>query len=168
MLPWYPVFMKVAPEVHLSVEERNPLRELTRKGEASARKIKRALILLRLDALRDGRAGRHSNSNATVAAEYGVCARTVSRLRQRYVQDGLEAALAEETRPGRPVEITGEMEAKLVMLACSDPPEGRDRWTLQLLADRMVALEYAPHLSDTEVHNRLKKTSCTPGKSKAG
>ncbi len=160
--------MKVAPEIHLAVEERNALRELTRKGDASARKIKRALILLRLDALRDGKAGRRSNSNQTVADEFGLCARTVSRLRQRYVSEGLDAALAEEPRPGRPVEITGEMEAKLVMLACSDPPEGRDHWTLQLLADQMVALEYAPHLSDTEVHNRLKKTNCTLGKSRVG
>lgn len=162
MFMWYPGFMKVAPEIHLSVEERNTLRELTHKGEASARKIKRALILLRLDALRDGRAGRRSNSNMTVGAEYGVCARTVSRLRQRFVQAGLESALAEETRSGRPVEITGEMEAKLVMLACSAPPEGRDHWTLQLLADQMVALEYAPHLSDTEVYNRLKKNDLHP------
>ena len=160
--------MKVAPEIRLSVEERQQLRELTRTGEHSAREHTRALILLRLDALRHGDQGRRSNSNQTVGAAFGVCGRTVSRIRQRYVRGGLEAALQDPPRSGRPVEIDGAAEAKLVMLACSDPPEGRQRWTLQLLADQMVALGYVAHLSDTWVLARLKKTNCTLGKSKAG
>ena len=156
--------MKVAPEIHLSVEERKHLRELTRQGEGTARRHTRALILLRLDALRQSRNGRRSRSNQTVGAEFGVCARTVSRLRQRYLQEGLVGALSDAPRAGRPVEIDGAAEAKLVMLACSTPPPGRDHWTLQLLADQMVALGYAQHLSDTWVLARLKKTGCGRGR----
>jgi len=80
---------------------------------------------------------------------------------------GLNAALYDRERAGRPTEIDGEAEAKLIMLACSQPPEGRSRWTLQLLADRMVALGYTEHISDTGVLNLLKKTNYDLGQSKA-
>jgi transposase len=111
---------------------------------------------------------RRTNSNLTIAESLQLSARTVSRVRQAYVQGGLELALYDQPRPGRPVEMDGEVEAKLLMLACSNPPEGRSRWTLQLLADRMVALGYAEHLSDTWVMERLKKVNCDLGRSRAG
>jgi len=163
--------MKVAPEIHLSDEERNQLKAMTRKGVGSARKYTRARILLMADAIRQRSGGdfpRRSNSNQAIADELGLCARTVSRVRQHYQQDGFEAALRDKARSGRPVEIDGEAEAKLVMLACSDPPEGHAHWTLQLLADRMVLLGYVEHISDTWVLERLKKTNCTPGRSRVG
>ncbi len=163
--------MKVAPEIHLSVEERKQLTELTRKGVSSARLQTHARILLMADRLGrtvDGQLQRKTHSNQTIADQLGVCARTVSRVRQRYLQDGLAAALHDPPRSGRPVAIDGEAEAKLVRLAWSDPPEGHQRWTLQLLADQMVALEYAQHLSDTWVLALLKKTGCTLGRSNAG
>jgi len=75
----------------------------------------------------------------------------------------VQAALYDKPRGGRPPVVDGEAEAKLVMLACSSPPEGRSKWTLQLLADRMVELGYVPHISDTWVSKRLKKTSSSLG-----
>ncbi len=163
--------MKVAPEIHLSDKERKILREITRKGSSSARRHTRARILLMADAVRQRSGGerrRISNSNQTIAAELQISDRTVSRVRQRYLRGGLELALGDNPRPGRPVEIDGEAEAYLVALACSDPPEGRDGWTLQLLANKMVELEYVEHISDTWVMKRLKKMNCSLGRSKTG
>jgi transposase len=158
--------MKVAPEIRLTTEERRQLKAIVRKGAHPARIQTRARILL-MAAERSvsSRGGpyRRSNSNLTIAESLQVSARTVSRVRQVFVRDGLEAALSDQPRPGRPVELDGEVEAKLLLLACSDPPEGRSRWTLQLLADRMVALGYAEHISDTWVMERLKKANCDLG-----
>ena len=85
------------------------------------------------------------------------------RIRQRFKQERLEA-IKEHSRPGRPPRITGDIEAKLVMLACSAPPEGRSRWTLQLLADKMVQLQYIDTISDVGVMKRLKKTGFVLGR----
>jgi hypothetical protein len=76
----------------------------------------------------------------------------------------MEAALYDKPRPGRTPKITGDIEAKLTVLACSDPPEGRVRWTLRLLADRMVELGYLDSISDVAIYKRLKKTKSSPGK----
>ena len=151
--------MKTSPDIQLSGVERQTLQTLIRKGSSSARVQTRARILL----LAAESKLRKTNANQTIADVLQVSARTVSRVRQRFVQGGLELALYDRPRAGRPVEIDGEAEAKLVMLACSDPPVGRQRWTLQLLADRMVALGYVDHISDTWVGERLKKTNCIPG-----
>lgn len=158
--------MKTAPEIRLSREEREQLRTIVRSGKHSARVQTRARILL-LAAERSvssrGGSTRRSNSNQTIGEDLLISARTVSRVRQRFVAEGLQAALGERERSGRPTEIDGEAEAKLVMLACSEPPEGRSRWTLQLLADRMVAFGYSEHISDTWVLKLLKKTNCDLG-----
>lgn len=158
--------MKMAPEIRLTPEERNQLKDLISKGSHPARMQTRARILL-MAAERSvssrGGATRRTNSNQTIAEALEVSARTVSRVRQSYVKGGLAAALNDQHRPGRPVELDGEVEAKLLMLACSDPPEGRSRWTLQLLADRMIVLGYAEHISDTWVMQRLKKMNCDLG-----
>jgi transposase len=157
--------MKTAPIIRLSKEEREQLQNIVRAGKHSARVQTRARILL-LAAERS--LTRRSNSNKTIGEDLLVSARTVSRVRQRFVVGGLQAALYDRERAGRPTEIDGEAEAKLVMLACSQPPQGRSRWTLQLLADRMVALGYTEHLSDTWVLKLLKKTNCDHGRSRAG
>ena len=157
--------MKTAPVIRLSKEERKQLQNIVRAGKHSARIQTRARILL-LAAERS--LIRRSNSNKTIGEDLLVSARTVSRVRQRFGVGGVPAALYDRERAGRPTEIDGEAEAKLVMLACSQPPQGRSRWTLQLLADRMVALGYAEHLSDTWVLKLLKKTNCDLGRSKAG
>lgn len=163
--------MRTAPEIRLTVEERRKLKDLISKGVSPARVQTRARILLMAAERSVGSRGgerRRTNSNLNIAEILGCGKRMVSNTRQRFVAGGLEAALYEKPRSGRPVEIDGEAEAKLFMLACSKPPEGYSHWTLQLLADRMVELEYVPHISDTAVHQRLKKTNCTPGGSKAG
>jgi len=107
-------------------------------------------------------------ANLDIAAMLHINPRTVSRTCQHYVRDGLDAALYDRARSGRPLEITGDVEAKLTMLACSTPPDGRDHWTLQLLADKMVELQYIEHVSDVAVMKVLKKTNCALGRSKAG
>ena len=158
--------MKTAPAIRLSREEREQLHNLVRAGKSSARVQTRAQILL-LAAERSvsskGGKTRRSNSNRTIGEDLLVSARTVSRVRQRFVAGGLQAALGEQERSGRPTEIDGEVEAKLIMLACSQPSEGRRGWTLQLLVDRMVVLGYTEHISDTWVLKLLKKTNCDPG-----
>jgi len=163
--------MKTAPAIRLSREEREQLHNLVRAGKSSARVQTRARILL-LAAERSvsskGGKTRRSNSNRTIGEDLLVSARTVSRVRQRFVARGLQAALGERERSGRPTEIDGEAEAKLILLACSQPPAGRSHWTLQLLADRMVALGYTEHISDTWVLKLLKKTNFDLGRSRVG
>lgn len=154
--------MRTAPEVRLTKEERTTLKELVSKGKSPARVQTRARMLL-MAAQRD-----KSNSNEQIAQALDVCCRTVSRVRQAFIQGGLDAALYDKARVGRPPIVDGEVEAKLTMLACSAPPEGRSAWTLQLLADRMVELGYVPHISDTWVGKTLKKTSSSHGASRAG
>lgn len=163
--------MKTARAIRLSREEREQLHNNVRAGKSPARVQTRARILLlaaeRSVSSRGGKT-RRSNSHRSIAEDVLVSARTVSRVRQRFVAGGLPAALGERERSGRPTAIDGAAEAKLVMLACSQPPEGRSRWTLQLLADRMVALGYTEHSSDTWVLKLLKKTNCDPGSSRVG
>lgn len=163
--------MRTAPEIRLSTEERRQLKELVSKGVSPARVQTRARVLLmaaEYSVSSRGGTRRRTNSNQAIGEALQISGRTVSRIRQRFLDGGLEAALYDHGRPGRPVEIDGEAEAKLVMLACSAPPEGRKHWTLQLLADRMVELGYVEHISDTWVMKRLKKTNCDPGLSRAG
>lgn len=163
--------MKTAPEIRISTEERRHLKEMISKGVSPARVQTRARVLLMAaEHSVSSRGGdrRRTNSNLSIGEALQISARTVSRIRQRYLEGGIEAALGEHPRTGRPVELDGEVEAKLVMLACSDPPEGHERWTLQLLADQMIVLGYADHMSDTWVMQRLKKTNYVLGQSRAG
>src|SRR5262245_53219845 len=145
--------MRTAPEIRLSKEDSATLRQLVSSSTSPARVHTRARVLLMaaehsVSSRGNGKSGdrRRTNSNQTIAAALQVCSRTVSRLRQQYIQGGLDAALYDKPRGGRPPIVDGEAEAKLVMLACSSPPEGRSKWTLQLLADRMVELGYVPHI----------------------
>ena len=163
--------MRQAPEIRLSTEDRRHLKEIVSKGKSPARVQTRARVLLMANEHSIGSRGmdrRRTNSNQIIAEALQISARTVSRIRQRFIQGGLEAALNEHPRTGRPVEFDGQAQARLTMLACSDPPEGHERWTLQLLADQMIALGYVEHLSDTWVMKHLKKTNCGPGQSRRG
>jgi transposase len=99
-----------------------------------------------------------------VAAAVLTSVSTVRRTRRHFIEEGLEAALKEKPRTGRPPKITGEIEAKLTLLACSQPPEGQARWTLRLLADRLVELGYLDSISHVAVGKRLKKTKSSPGR----
>ena len=145
--------------VDLTEQERESLLQLTQKGKASARKIRRAHVLLLADA---GRKDRE------IAQALHVGTATIERLRKRFVEEGLEAALTDKPRPGGQPKLDGKAEALLVALACSTPPEGRKDWTMQLLADRLVALGGVETLSDETVRRRLKQTASSPGSTKVG
>jgi len=145
--------------VKLSEEERARLKGLLRRGAAPARVQTRARILLLADRSRGER-----RTDEQVAAAVMTSLMTAKRTRWRFLQEGLEAALAEKPRPGRPPKITGEIEAQLTALACSQPPKGRAHWTLRLLADQLVELGYLESISHTAVAERLKKTKLSPGR----
>ena len=140
--------------VNLASDEREQLRVLTRKGKASARVVRRAQTLLLAD---EGR------TDAEIAAALHSGLATVARTRQRCVEESLAAALTERPRPGAAPKLSPKQQAFTVALACTKPPEGRLRWTMQLLADRLVELEVIPDISDEAVRRLLKKTSSSPG-----
>jgi transposase len=140
--------------VDLTLEEREELHALTRKGEVRARKMKRAQILLKAD---------QGATDAEITAALGVSRPCVERLRKRFVEGGLVRALNEAPRPGQPPKLNGKQRARLIAEACSTPPDGRARWTLQLLADRAVVLGLAEQLSYESVRRVLKKGGSSPG-----
>jgi transposase len=140
--------------VTLTDEERARLRARSRKGKPSARTVRRAQTLL----LADG--GR---TDEAIAAALHSGPSTVARTRQRFVEEGLEAALAERPRPGAAPKLGPKQRAYVVALACTKPPEGRLRWTMQLLADRLVELEVIPAISDESIRRLLKKGRSSPG-----
>ncbi len=145
--------------VQLTPEERRDLTTMTRRGEAKVRTIQRARVLLLADrGLRD----------PEIATAVGVHERTVIRLRRRAVEAGVTAALVDRPRPGAAAKLSGPQEARLVALACSDPPAGRTTWTMQLLADRLVELAVVGSISDETVRRTLKKTNSSPGRSSNG
>ncbi len=141
--------------VRLTNEERGQLTELTRKGKAAAYKIRHAHILLKADV--DGPAW----SGAQIADGFSVHMNTVSIIQKRFVEQGLEAALnrKERARPPRERKLDGEAEARLIALSCGKPPEGYNRWTLRLLADKAVELEIVDTVSYETVRRTLKKTN---------
>ena len=145
--------------IGLSEAERTTLLGLIQKGKAAARKVRRAHVLLLA-------AEGKTDHQISEALHTGTA--TVERLRKRFVEEGLEAALAEKPRPGAQRKLDGKQEAFLVALTCSTPPEGRRHWTMQLLADRLVELGVVESLSDETVRRRLKQTSSSPGSSRVG
>jgi len=152
--------MKKSYVVTLTDEERRSLRALVSSGKGAARKLTHARILLKADAS----AGGPDWTDAAISEGVEVGTATVERVRQRFVEDGLEAALV-PSKPDRIYErkLDGDGEAHLIALACSESPEGRSRWTLELLADRMVALGHVESLSYQTVRRVLKKTRSSLG-----
>jgi transposase len=140
--------------VTLSDNERAQLLTLTKKGAVSARTLTRAPILLQADA---------GTPDGAVAAALHIGTATVERTRKRFVEEGLDAALRERARPGGRRKLEGRPEAFLLALACSTPPDGRKHWTMQWLADKLVALKHVESISDETVRRTLKKTRCSPG-----
>ncbi len=143
--------------ITLTEEERRSLRKLVRSGNAGARKITRARIFLKADQTPGGPAW--TDQQICAAVDVGVT--TVERLRKRFVEDGLVAALNRRKNRSSTFrrKLDGHQEAQLVTLACSTPPEGRGRWTLRLLADQLVELEIVDSISYQTVRRVLKKTS---------
>lgn len=134
--------------VELTEEEREQLRALTNRRAVAVRRHKRARALLGADA---------GETDAAIAATVGMHAVTIEQLRKRCVEEGLEAALRERPRPGAARKLDGRGEAHLLALACTQPPEGRKRWTMQLLADRLVEREVVDSISDETIRRTLKK-----------
>jgi hypothetical protein len=145
--------------LHLTTDQRTQLESLLRSGNAPARTQTKARILLLTD-----RSQGTQRTDAQIADVLSVCKPTIIRTRRRCVLEGLEAALYDRERPGKAPKITGEVEAELTLLACSDPPEGKARWTLRLLAAKMVELGHVDSLSNVAVYHRLKKTRSSPGR----
>ena len=148
-------------KVTLTADERNSLQDLIAAGKAPAQKLAHARILLKADAAPGGPAW----PDARIAEAVEVDVTTIERVRQRFVEQGLEAALVrkKQDRPSRQRKLDGHGEARLVALACSDPPLGRARWTLRLLADKLAELEVVDTISTEAVRQVLKKTSSSRG-----
>jgi transposase len=144
-------------KVTLTAEERLELEQLIGRGKAAARKLAHARILL----LADESDGRTYRPDEQIAEVLQVGPRTVSRVRKRFVTEGLEQAVSARPQPPRPekIRLDKQMQQQLVTLACSDPPEGRGSWTLQLLADRLVVLGQVESVSRETVRKVLKKTT---------
>lgn len=145
--------------VDLSDDERQQLRTLIHGGTARARMINRAQILLH---------AAEGKRDEEIAAALHTSASTVWRIRKRFTEDGLHAALHEVVRPGGARKLTGEQEAYVVALACSTPPDGRKEWTMQLLADKVVALDMAEAISDETIRRTLKRGASNHGNTSNG
>jgi len=134
--------------VNLTDEDRAYLNKFIRRGKASARSLTRARILLMSD---------EGYSNKEIIEVLKTTGPTVSQVRKRYCQEGLDFALNEKPRSGAPLKIDGTIEAQVTLLACSQPPEGRSSWTLQLIADKLVELKAIDSISAMSVQRILKK-----------
>jgi len=152
---------KIKYHVRLSEEDRTTLLDLVSKGSASARSIMHANVLLAAD--ENSPSGR--KSEIEIAELFHVNKQTVHTIRKQYSEKGLDAAISRKKRETPPVEpkITGEVEAKIIALSCSTPPTGRAKWSLRLLADKAVELQYIDSVSHEAVGRLLKKrTQATP------
>jgi len=138
--------------VQLSDHQRVKLQGIIRSGKHKARKITRCRILLLAD-------GPNGKTDEEISDALGVCLATIFNIRRRYSQEGLERAIGEGTRSGQPPKFKGRASAKITAIACSTPPDGQARWTLRLLADRIVELKIVDSISHQSVSNILKKTN---------
>ena len=142
-------------KVTLTDEERQQLSDLIAAGKAAAKKLMHARILLKADAAK----GSPGWDDAAIAEALDCGTRTVARVRKKYAAGGLDVALHRKKPTGRQYrKLDGDQEARLVAIACSAPPAGKARWTLKMLADRLVELEVVDAVSDETVRRTLKKT----------
>ena len=140
--------------VSLKEEEQEALICYLRRGKSSARSLTRARILLLADEGRD---------DGKIAGTLKVSKSTANRIRKRYCEGGLDFALHEKARSGAPSKIDGRIEAQLTLLACSEPPDGRSKWTVRLLADKLVEMEVIDSISHMSVQRLLKKMKLNLG-----
>ena len=148
-------------KVTLTAEERNALHGLIAAKKTAAKKVIHARILLKADAGPDGPAW----TDARIAEALEVDVSTVERVRQRFVEQGLDAGMdrKKQDRLSRPCTLDGKAETRLIALACSEPPAGRVRWTLRLVADKLVELENVEAVSTETIRRTLKKTNSSRG-----
>lgn len=148
-------------KVTLTKEERDDLLQILSKGKHTSQQFKNACILLNCD---EGEHGIKLN-NEQIAQVLYVNTKTVERLKQRFVEDGFEACIERKPYPEvKEIKADGDFEAHLIALSCSKAPQGRSRWSLRLLADKMVELRYAESVSHETVRQVLKKTKLNRGK----
>jgi len=140
--------MKKRIRIQLKDKDRKRLKAIISKGREKARKITRCRILLLSD---------KKEPNSRIAKVLDIALLTIRRIQQRYVEDGMNAAIEERPRSGKPPKFSGKQQAKITALACSTPPEGRSRWTLRLLADKVVELKLVNDISYKTVGEILKK-----------
>lgn len=145
--------------VYLNENERTELEQLIKSGVHPARVIGRARILLLAD-----RSQSQKHTLGQIAQAAMVTNGTVSNVKGRYFENGLPGALYDKPRPGAEPKLTGDVEARLIALACSQPPDGHGRWTLRLLAEHLVALEVIESISHVAVRDALKKTHLSLGR----
>jgi transposase len=146
--------------ITLDADERTALERLISAGRAASRKLTHARILLLADAVHG-----EGHRDEDIVSALNASPRTIARVRKRFVTEGLDSALDPKPRPARPdkIKIKGDVEQRLIKLACTDPPRGRCHWTLQLLADEMVVLGLVDSISTETVRLALKKTIFSPG-----
>jgi putative transposase len=150
--------MKTKYHVELSDEERQELEGFIRAGNAPARTQTRARILLLSDQ------SQVKPKTGKEIASALLCAQpTVGNIRRKFSEGGLQKALYDQPRSGQPPKITDEKEAQLITLACSQPPEGKTRWTIQMLADKLVELKLLDSISDVAVMKKLKNMNLSLG-----
>lgn len=147
-------------KVTLTEEEQEALLKLIKQGKGAARELAHARILLKADESEKGASLRDEE----ISEHLQVSVSTIERVRKQFVEEGLERALSHK-RPyrTRSKKLDGEVEAHLIALVCAEPPTGRERWTMQMLADKLVELEVVESISDETVRLALKKTSLNPG-----
>ena len=136
--------------VKLKEHARQYLQKIVESGEEKARKITRCRVLLSAD---------RGKTDQEISEALNVCLATIFNIRRRYSQGGLKRAINEEARSGQPPKFKGKSMAKITALACSQPPEGRAKWSLRLLADRVIELDIVESISHVSVHKILKKTN---------
>ena len=145
--------------VTLTDEEREQLKKLVQKGGKGYR-IRHAQILLKLD-------DRPENNEWTydrIKSAYGASHNTTLGVAKRFVYEGIESALGRKTHNNYRRKVTGEVEARICAIACSEPPDGRSRWTMQLIADELIRLEVVEYITDSTVCEVMKKTKSSPGR----
>ena len=150
--------------VTLTDEERNMLWELIAKGRTQGYRIKHAQILLKLDKTPENREWTY----AKIKEAYHATPHTICQIAKRFVTGGVEAALGRKEQVNRHKKVDGRVEAHIIAIACSEAPEGRERWTLQLIADELVRLGVVESIFDTAVMDTLKKTNLSLGRRRNG
>jgi transposase len=155
----------ISYKVTLTQKERDELHEISHNGKRAARLVLNALVFLAVDR------GEHQTvkqSERDIAETLHISPCSINNLKKRFVEEGLDAALERKPMPSRGKRHDGDFEAHLTALACSKAPEGHARWSLRLLADRVVELQYAEKISHETIRQILKKTNLNLGKSKNG
>jgi hypothetical protein len=158
-IQWRIAMPSVKYLIELTPEDRRTLEDSIRKGTSPARTIMRANVLLSSD-----RSGKKPMTVSQICETFHIAPQTVQNIKQAYCLDGIDAVLKRKKRKTPPVaaKVTGDIEAKITAIACSEPPDGRAKWTVRLIADRVVELQILDSISAMTVQRTLKKTGFIP------